>query len=193
MPDTKHRFHHHDESARRKWQDPESILSDIGLRRGDTFVDVGCGDGFFALPAARIVGPPGMVLGVDIDEVGLEELRAKARAEGLRNIVLQPGEAESILACQGCADIVFCGIDLHDFHDQDKVLANARVMLKPEGLLVDLDWKKEPMDIGPPLEIRFSVEQASALIERAGFVIESVSEPGPMHYLLRARPAGGKE
>ncbi|NLA99854.1 MAG: hypothetical protein GX837_02640 [Methanomicrobiales archaeon] len=40
-----------DETARRRRQHPDSILEGIGLRPGSTFVDVGCGDGFFALPA----------------------------------------------------------------------------------------------------------------------------------------------
>ena len=42
-----------DEAARRRWQHPEFTLEGIGLTTGDTFIDVGCGDGFFALPAAR--------------------------------------------------------------------------------------------------------------------------------------------
>ena len=52
----RHRFN---EAERRKWQNPEAILVDIGLAPGFTFVDVGCNDGFFALPAARVVGEGG--------------------------------------------------------------------------------------------------------------------------------------
>jgi predicted methyltransferase len=40
------------DTERRKWQDPEKILSEIGLAPNMTFVDLGCGDGYFALPAA---------------------------------------------------------------------------------------------------------------------------------------------
>lgn len=183
-----HRFHHHDPSERRAWQEPEPILASLGLRPGAVFVDVGCGDGFFALPAAAIVGPRGHVYGVDIDGVGLAELQDKAQAEGLSNIFLVQGEAESTVLCDACADVVFFGIDLHDFRDQGKVLQNARAMVKPGGVLADLDWKKEPTRIGPPLEIRFSIEHARGLIEKSGFTVESVTEPGPMHYLLIARP-----
>jgi len=188
LPEGQYRFHHHDESERRNWQNPEEILEGIGLSSGDTFVDVGCGDGFFAIPAARIVGESGMVFGIDVDEVGLEELRQKTEAEGLGNIELRAGEAETTLACTACADFVFFGIDLHDFRDQGMVLANARKMIKASGTLVDLDWKDEPMDIGPPPAIRFSIEKASGLITAAGFFVRSVSEPGPMHYMITARP-----
>jgi cyclopropane fatty-acyl-phospholipid synthase-like methyltransferase len=50
-----HSIHHGDETERRKWQNPEAILSEIGLKSGQTFVDIGCGDGSFAIPAARLV------------------------------------------------------------------------------------------------------------------------------------------
>jgi hypothetical protein len=43
------------------------------------------------------------------------------------------------------------GIDLHDFRDPRKVLNSAKVMLKPTGRLIDPDWKRESMEIGPPL------------------------------------------
>lgn len=186
-----HRFHHHDESERRKWQDPESILTQIGLKERDVFLDIGCGDGFFSIPAARIVGPEGIVRGVDIDALALDELRDKAAKENLDNIVLEVGEAEDAVVCEQCADFVFFGIDLHDFRDQARVLANALMMIKLTGLLVDLDWKKEPTPMGPPLEIRFSEQQASEMIQAAGFIVVDTAASGQYHYLILARPAGG--
>lgn len=186
-----HKFHH-DEAERRRWQDPEAILAEIGLCPGDVFMDVGCGDGFFALPAARMTGPEGHVYGVDTDGESLAELRGKADAEGLDNLTLVAGEAEKEVLCRSCADFVFFGIDLHDFYDQAKVLENAMRMIKSSGKVVDLDWKKEPLEMGPPPEIKFSVEHASHLIESAGFIVVSFSEPGPMHYMIVARPAGGE-
>jgi ubiquinone/menaquinone biosynthesis C-methylase UbiE len=174
--------------GRRAWQNPEAILAQIELRPGSVFVDVGCGDGFFALPAARLVGKMGRVYGIDIDADAIEMLRRKASEEGLGNLDLKVGEAEETLPCEACADIVFFGIDLHDFRDPFKVLINARKMLKHDGRLVDLDWKKEPTELGPPMRIRFSQDQAAGLIVKAGFKIESTTEAGPYHYLIMARP-----
>ena len=45
-----------DEATRRSWFNPEKVLKDAGLGLGMTFVDVGCGDGFFTILAAQIVG-----------------------------------------------------------------------------------------------------------------------------------------
>ena len=186
----KHGFPHMDESERRKWQDPEAILAEIGLKPGDTFVDIGCGEGFFALPAARVVGKKGTVYGVDIDRGAIERLKLSANKQALKNLILTVGEAETAVFCDRCADIAFLGIDLHDFSDPSAVLNNARKMLKPGGKLVDLDWKKEPSPFGPPLEIRFDEAKAKSLIENAGFRVESIKPNGVYHYLIIAKARG---
>ncbi len=175
-----------DDPERRKWQDPDEILSSIGLVPGMVFVDMGCGDGYFALPAARVVGHRGKVYANDIDAAAVERLRQRAAQEGLGNLVAEAKEAEETVACEGCADVVFFGIDLHDFRDPAHVLANAKKMLRPGGKLVDLDWKDQPMPFGPPLEKRFSIDKARNLIESAGLRVVSVRDSGPYHYLIIA-------
>jgi ubiquinone/menaquinone biosynthesis C-methylase UbiE len=182
---TKRRFPAND-PERKKWQDPEKILSAIGLSSGMIFVDIGCGEGYFALPAARVVGPAGKVYASDINADSVEALREHAAREGIVNLSAEAKAAEETRFCEECADIVFFGIDLHDFADPEQVIINAKKMLKRSGRLVDLDWKDEPMEIGPPKEKRFSVHKAQAMIESSGFEILSVQDAGPYHYLVIA-------
>jgi ubiquinone/menaquinone biosynthesis C-methylase UbiE len=139
-------------------------------------VDVGCGDGFFTLPAARLVGPRGKVYGVDIESEAIDEIRRKASVEGLTNLELTVGKAEETTLCHACADIVFFGNVLHDFQKPDEVLKNARKMLKPKGTF------------GPPLSMRFDEATAIHLIEPAGFKVETIKESGLYHYLIIANP-----
>ncbi len=181
-------MHHsyHDEEERRKWQNPEAILANAGVQAGDIFIDLGCGFGFFALPAAKIIGPNGLVCGIDVDSEALEKLRERAVGAGLLNIQIREAKAEEVNLCDRCADVVFIGIALHDFQDPLKVLKNAKSAVKPSGRLVNVDWKKKPMPIGPPLEIRFDEQQASSLIIKAGFTVESVGDVGPYHYMVLA-------
>jgi ubiquinone/menaquinone biosynthesis C-methylase UbiE len=177
-----------EDRERRKWQAPEGILTDIGLHDGLTFVDVGCGDGFFTIPAARIVGDEGRVYALDSDEEAIALLKKRALEEKLMNIDARIGVAEDTVFCRECADFVFFSIVLHDFTDPVNVLSNAKIMLKRTGWLVDLDWKKKPMLFGPPLHIRFSEEHATALIERAGFRVVQKKEAGQFQYLIVATP-----
>jgi ubiquinone/menaquinone biosynthesis C-methylase UbiE len=184
-----HRRYRHDDEERRKRQNPEAILVEIGLEPGMIFTDLGCGEGFFTLPAARMVGEGGHVYSLDINAESIEHLKEAAAWEGLRNITAIAAAGEAGILCEECADIVFFGTVLHDFRDAALVLRNARSMIKPTGRLINLDWKKEPTEMGPPVAIRFDEAKASQLISEAGFQVESVRDVGPYYYLIEARPA----
>jgi ubiquinone/menaquinone biosynthesis C-methylase UbiE len=175
-----------DEATRRSWYNPEEILA--GLKEGMTFADIGSGEGFFSLIAAKKVGATGKVYAVDVDPAGIKKLNAKAQNQGLTNITAVVGKAEDTIFCRGCVDVVFYSMDLHDFNDPAKVLRNAHQMLKADGRLIDLDWEKQQAPFGPPQAIRFSREKAAGLIEAAGFRVESVGAAGPHHYVVVARP-----
>jgi ubiquinone/menaquinone biosynthesis C-methylase UbiE len=171
-----------------KWYHPKLNLESIGLRAGMVFMDIGCGYGFFTIPAAQIVGEQGKVYAVDVSASAIDTLKHEAAEKDLKNVTAKVGAAEETVFCEACADIVFYSIVLHDFRDPVKVLHNAKQMLKTTGTLVNLDWKKKPLPIGPPMRIRFSEEQAATLITQAGFKIESVKDAGSNFYMVTAKP-----
>ena len=67
---------------RRLWQDPEKILEPY-VKTGMTVLEPGCGMGFFTLDLARLVGPKGKVVAVDLQEKMLAGLKRRARKAGL--------------------------------------------------------------------------------------------------------------
>lgn len=172
----------------REWFHPKLSLEKIGLRAGMVFLDIGCGYGFFTIPAAQIVGIEGKVFAVDVAASAIDLLKRDAIVKGLKNITAIVGAAEETVFCSGCADMVFYSIVLHDFRDPAKVLQNAKLMLKRSGRVVNVDWKKKPTGIGPPVDIRFSEEQASNLMEQAGFTIESIQNLESYFYIVTAKP-----
>lgn len=179
-----------DEAMRRSWYNPEQILQSAGLQSGMVFMDIGSADGFFTILAAKMMGKKGKVFALDIDADAIKTIKSKARKEGLRNVQAVVGAAEETVICSACADIIFFSMVLHDFKDASKVLLNARKMIKPDGLLVNLDWKKkeDKTEIGPPLTIRFSEEKACSMIEAAGFKCLDPKNIGPYHYVLFGKP-----
>ena len=187
MKQDRQHFFAYDNAQRKKELNPENLLTDIGLKSGQTIVDIGCGQGFFAIPAARIVGAKGNVYALDANAEFIAIMTQNMDKEGLSNVTLSFGRAEDTVLCQECADIAFFGQVLHDFTDPAKVLLNARKMPKPNGKLVNVDWKKQPMDFGPPLAKRFDEQQATRLIEAAGFTVETIREAGPYHYVVIAK------
>ena len=120
-----------EETLRRKWHHPRITLESIGLRSGMVFMDIGCGYGFFTIPAAQMVGEKGKIYAVDIDDSAIDRLKNKAKEKDLTNISAKVGEAEETVFCDKCADIVFYSTVLHDFRDPAKVLRNAKRCSNP--------------------------------------------------------------
>ena len=181
---------HYNNEGRSQWQDAPAILAKIGLKPGDTMADIGAGDGYFSIPAAKIVGDSGFILALDAYPEAISNLKAAALAAGLTNIKTIAGKAEDSQICRSCADIILMANVLHDFNDPVAALKNARLTLKQGGRLIDLDWRKEKgQPFGPPFNIRFNQDKAAALLEGAGFKVISSELIGPFHYMLVAEPS----
>src|SRR5436309_10906967 len=71
----------------------EALVRGLGITRGLKVLDLGCGDGTTALPAARLGAD---VLGVDIASNLVEAGNSRARAEGLTNCRFQQGDATNL-------------------------------------------------------------------------------------------------
>src|ERR1041384_2759023 len=105
------------------------------LRPGDHVVDVGCGAGIDSLIAARMVGPDGQVVGVDMTRAMLEKARAGAAAAGLTNTRFHEGLAEQLPVEDGWADVVISNGVLNLFPDKLAALQEMARALKPGGRL----------------------------------------------------------
>jgi len=68
--------------VRKLLQNPEKILSPY-VKQGMKVLDVGSAMGFFSLPLARMVGPNGKVICVDMQEKMIQSLGKRARKAGL--------------------------------------------------------------------------------------------------------------
>src|SRR4026207_1582841 len=71
----------------------EALVSGLGITKGLKVLDLGCGDGTTALPAARLGAE---VLGVDIASNLVEAGNKRAREEGLTNCKFQEGDASDL-------------------------------------------------------------------------------------------------
>ncbi len=93
------------------------VLKKIGIRKGDTVLDFGCGEGTYTIPAAIIVGSKGKVYAIDKDEYPLYKLRTKIMHKGLTNIVvLKTSSGLKIFLNDGSIDIVLLFDILHSWY-----------------------------------------------------------------------------
>lgn len=187
--DPTHRAHL-DSPERRAYLDPDAILAAFGVKAGMRLADIGTGVGFFARPAARLVGPRGRVYAVDVSPEMLDDLRARLKAEKLANVEAFRSTEDRVPLPDRCVDLVFLACVLHEL-DGPATLLEARRILKPRGTLAVVDWKKIDQEEGPPKEHRLDEAEAAAVLRDAGFAPERTFEAGPYHYGIQARVAQG--
>jgi len=71
----------------------DADLKAAGVRAGQRVLEVGCGPGFFTVPAARIAGEQGCLVALDINPLAVEKVQAKIAAAGLANAQVLLGDA----------------------------------------------------------------------------------------------------
>jgi arsenite methyltransferase len=105
------------------------------LAPGERVVDVGSGGGIDSLIAARMVGPSGRVIGVDMTPAMLDKARSSAVAAGMTNVEFREGFGESLPVEDGWADVVISNGVLNLMPDKDAALREMARVLKPGGRL----------------------------------------------------------
>lgn len=105
------------------------------LQPGECVVDVGCGAGFDSLIGARMVGPQGRVVGVDMTPAMLAKARASAAEAGTTNVTFHEGYAEALPVPDGWADVVISNGVLNLMPNKSAALQEMARVLKPGGRL----------------------------------------------------------
>lgn len=108
-------------------------LADIS--EGARVLDVATGTGIVAMDCARIVGPTGRVVGIDLSSDMLAVARQKSAAAGLANLEFHEGDAEKLDFPDGSFDAVLCASSLFFIPDMPSVLKEARRVLVQNGVV----------------------------------------------------------
>ena len=77
--------------SRIMWPTTFRLLKSSGLKHGMTALDLGCGGGDATRGIARIVGSAGHAVGIDMDQVKLEQARDEAARHGLSHVDFRAG------------------------------------------------------------------------------------------------------
>lgn len=160
---------------------PLENLIKYGLRAGMAVADLGCGTGFFTLPAAKIVGESGKVYALDLSEEMLEQLKRKNPP---KNVEIHNSSENELPLPDGAVDFVIMGFLLHELKDAQSFLGEVHRILKPKGRIFCLDWKKQDEEKGPPKQVRIEQERAVKFFETNGFKLIQEVDFHPSHYLL---------
>ncbi len=115
------------------------------IREGDTVLDLGSGAGIDLLLAAKLVGPRGKVIGVDMTEAMLERARANAAAAGLTNVHVLQGIIEELPIEPNTIDFVVSNCVINLSPEKHRAFAEIYRVLKTDGRFSISDIAAEPM------------------------------------------------
>lgn len=130
------------EYLRRRRCSPEVRLAEVGVAKGMKVADIGAGYGFFAFPAAQVVGEGGLVYAIEPDRKRVAEMTKDVLEEGVKNLKVVEATAEDLRAIATAdVDIAMSMASFHHFVDQRKGLLEMKRIVKPGGLVYLRDIK----------------------------------------------------
>ncbi len=169
---------------------PEALWQLLGLRAEQVVVHLGCGAGFYLIPAAQIVGPQGKVIGVDIRPDILAEAENRARRHNVDSIVSTvranlenvPGSSLD----EHIADWVLVANILHQ-SDPSRVLAEAKRLVAVNGTVAVIEWNTSATPFGPPVAQRRTTDEIIAIAHSLDLTLTKQLIPSPYHFGLLFR------
>lgn len=126
-------------SPLRRWrQDPEKILGPY-IKEGMKVMDVGCAMGFFSLPLARMVGPTGQVVCIDLQEKMIKSLKKRAAKAGLSGRIearVCSRKSLEIDDIPGKIDFALAYAVVHEVPDSEALFSQVHQSMKPGSKLL---------------------------------------------------------
>jgi SAM-dependent methyltransferase len=136
------------------WQMSGHIMDALGIAEGSVVGDLGTGGGWFTIRLARRVGPNGLVYAEDVQPEMLEATSRRAAREGLTKVRTVRGTPLDPRFPARALDAILVVDTYHELEDPVTLLRNAAAALKPLGRLGVVDFRKDGLGPGPPLEDR---------------------------------------
>ncbi len=170
--------------SRDREEDCKTLLAALKLKRGDTVCDLGCGNGFYSVKIAKLVGEWGRVIGVDIQREMLGFLKDKATEEKVSNIEPVLGTVVDPKLPPGSIDLVLLVDVYHEFDHPEQMLAAIRKSLKPSGRVALAEFRAEDPKV--PIKPLHKMSKAQIMKEfpANGFKLVEEFDKLPWQHLM---------
>lgn len=129
-----------DNPLRRLFHDPDRLLGPY-VKTGMTVVDIGCGMGYFTIGLARLTGPEGKVIAVDLQQQMLDVLERRSRRAGVADRIVLHRCSKKSLGVEDSADFALAFWMAHEVPDKPRFFGEILALLKPRGRLLVVEPK----------------------------------------------------
>ncbi len=169
---------------RDQWQKPSQVLQALSLKPGQVACEIGAGPGYFALRLARAVGDSGFVYAVDVVPRIMQVLLDRIEKSGMRNLVpVLALSGDPLLPREAC-DLILIVDTFHHFPEPVSYLRRLARSLRVGGRIVNIDFHKREMPVGPGLDHKVSREDFLAKATAAGLMLTAEHTFLPYQYFL---------
>ena len=123
------------ESRLRQWlMNPMKTLRGAGIQPGQTILEVGCGTGFFTIPAAQLIGNQGCLVAMDVLSKYIERVSKKVQAADLKNVCVVKRDAlDTGLDAASIDTVLLFGVIPFPSLPLNRLLPEMHRVIKPEG------------------------------------------------------------
>jgi len=170
-----------DDPARDAWQMPDRVIAALGLKAGDSVADIGAGTGYFTVRLAKSPGSP-KVIASDIEPNMVQYLQRRATQEGLKYVVAVRASADSPNLPEPVNAVLIVDT-FHHIGNRVAYFTALKKSLKPGARLAIVDFKKGSPD-GPPEEFRFTPDQITGELTKAGYRLQAQHDFLPRQMFL---------
>jgi cyclopropane fatty-acyl-phospholipid synthase-like methyltransferase len=170
-----------DDPARDEWQMPGRVIESLALRPGAVVADIGAGTGYFTVRLAKSAAAP-KVYAVDVEPSMVEYVQQRAAKEGLKNVVAVRAASDRTNLPEP-VDLVLIVDTYHHIANRVAYFTALRQVMKPSARLAIVDFRKGAPG-GPPEEFRFTPDQITGELGRAGFTLQAQHEFLPRQIFL---------
>ncbi|MBN1907384.1 MAG: class I SAM-dependent methyltransferase [Deltaproteobacteria bacterium] len=129
-----------DNPIRRIFQNPVKMLRPY-ISEEDTAIDLGCGPGFFTIDMAKLVGPKGRVIAVDLQEKMLGHVRKKAIKHHVEERIQFFKCEQERVGLDQKADFILAYYMVHETPSPRALLAELKTMLNKGGKILIVEPK----------------------------------------------------
>jgi SAM-dependent methyltransferase len=170
--------------SREREEECSTMLKQLGIKPGQTVCDMGCGNGFYTLKLAELVGETGQVLAVDIQPEMLRLLDEQNKEAQRKNIKPILGTVVDPKLPDGKVDLILCVDVYHEFSNPEQMLAAMRKSLAPNGRLVLVEFRAEDPNVPIKPLHKMSKEQVEKELTANGFKLADSFDRLPWQHLL---------
>ena len=170
--------------SREREEECSTLVKNLNIKPGQVVCDMGCGNGFYTLKLAKLVGETGKILAVDIQPEMLTMLKKSARMAELSNIEPILGTFTDPKLPEGKVDVVFMVDVYHEFSNPVEMLQNIRKSLKPDGRMVQVEFRSEDPKVPIKPEHKMSKAQILKEIVPNGFKLVDQFDALPWQHVM---------